>query len=151
MAQLKANGPTDSTSAIVISFDAKWKDSISNNSLSVVFRKRGPKSPNLEWIYFYVSAPYSAIIGRGKIDKYESMPIHKALGLFEKGGLSQKELKEYAEGYEFLAVFSLATIETSENPIPLAQLTTELGFKPPQSFVIMSKNGKKQLDKSLGF
>lgn len=151
MVQLKANSPKDSTNAIVISFDSKWKNAILDSSFSVVFRKRGPKSPALDWIYFYVSAPYSGIIGRGKIDKYESMPLNNALGLCRKAGLTTTELQEYAEGYDSLAVFTLATIEPATKPMYLNQLTTNFAFKPPQSFVIMSVDGKEELDIALGF
>jgi predicted transcriptional regulator len=151
MPQLKATDPADATSSIVVSFDAKWKLPLTHQQVSVVFRKRGPKSRELDWIYLYMSTPEGAIVGRGKVARYEMLPLKEALKLCPKALLTEKELGDYAFGYESLAVFFLANVQVAKTPLTLDRLAKEYEFKPPQSFIIMSKSGKRALDVDLRF
>lgn len=151
MAQLKAAKPQEATNSILIPFQAKWKEPILESRISVVFRKRGPKSRELNWIYCYVKAPESAILARCKISRYETLPLNKATTLCEFAGLTEVELRQYAAGYDSLAVFRLATIQPARRPVSLKELAADFHFKPVQGFLILSKDGKTQLDKALGF
>ena len=59
---LKAT-PTDNSKSIILSFDSKWDAALHNNVVSVVFRKTGPTRFLPNYMYVYLNAPTSAIIG----------------------------------------------------------------------------------------
>lgn len=151
MNSLKAHVPGASSDAIVVSFDARWIEALRASAVSLVFRKRGPRALIPRWIYVYVGSPHSLILGRFPIHRYEQLPVDDALKRADEAGLSREELTQYLTDYDSVATFSVGALEPAPCPRPLAQLQSAYSFSPPQSFLVLSKDGQRTLDASLGF
>ena len=151
MNKLKMTTVADSSNSLVVSFVPKWLEPLLNNTVSVVFRKRGPRNIVPECMYIYIGWPKSSLIGRARIHKLEWMPSQDALTLAPKGQISSDELCRYAAGYESLAVFSIGAFEAAANRLTLGVLSSRFGFSPPQSFLVLSNQGQRQLDVAAGF
>ncbi len=143
---VKASGRDDASDAIVVSFESRWIEALSRQKVKVVFRKRGPKHTTPIWMYVYIGAPESSIIGRARIKHCEQQGIDAALRKCKDGHISESDLRQYAGRYSELFVFTIGPVELWRNPLNLATLR-ELRFTPPQSFLVLSKEGKKRLDK----
>jgi predicted transcriptional regulator len=148
---LKAQDNNDASDAILVSFDAKWAKPLVGGSVSQVFRKRGPKSTSPNWVYVYAGTPIKAIVGRLPVIQLRQLTIKEALTLAHDGGLRRNELAEYAAGYESLCIFTVGKFQSSSREIALSELKKDYNFNPPQSFLILSMQGKKVLDKLCGF
>lgn len=151
MNQLKMTSPDDATKSIVVSFAAKWQEPLTHNDVTVVFRKRGPANFTPDFLYFYVGAPVSAVIGRAKITEFERLATDEAVRLADEGHINEKELRAYATGYDALVVFHLGRLQLAKTELSYSTLASSFGFSPPQSFFVLSKEGKSQLNKLAGF
>lgn len=151
MNELKANSSDDSSEAIVISFDAKWGEILKQSSVTRVFRKRAPRSITPRFIYVYIGAPVSALIGRCEVSALEWLPTKEALTLASDGAISEDELRRYAGDYDALAVYTVDPIEACRSPLSFSHLQETFAFSPPQSFFVLSKTGQHQLDEAAGF
>lgn len=134
-----------------MSFASKWLVPLLSNEVSVVFRKRRPCNITPEWLYIYIGAPTSALIGRARIYSLTSLPSAEALLLATEGKIDIDELAAYAMGYDSLAIFRIGTLETPRSRLKLSDLFAQFGFSPPQSFFVLSKSGHINLDSAAGF
>lgn len=151
MMKLKATSAKNGSPAIVVSFDDKWFQLLKLNKISVIFRKRGPKSFSPDWIYAYVGAPTSAIVGRMKIKSYSWLSLAEALQFADQGCINKEDLRSYAEGYEEIAVFTVASFEPASEMLQRTTLNREYDFYPPQSFLRLSKDGREEIDRLCGY
>lgn len=150
MFTLKMTADEDSSSSILVPFDQKWEAGIRDNGIHVVFRKRGPKTFAPDFIFVYITAPASRLIGRLEVQSFSFMPTSDAAALAESGGLTAAELRNYASTYTELAVFKVRTFLPAPTPLPLSHLASTYGFYPPQSFLRLSESGTSELTKVLG-
>ncbi len=141
----------DVSSAILVPFDGKWEQSIISNKISVFFRKRGPKTFTPQSVFLYIASPRSCLVGRSTIHSFAFMPVGHAAKLAPLGGLTDTELRFYANRYSELAVFQIKQFEPAPTPLTFLQLAGDFGFHPPQSFVRLSGSGMQTLNKSLGY
>lgn len=148
---LKSQNNNDASDSILVSFDAKWAEPLAEDSVSQVFRKRGPKSTSPNWVYVYAGTPIKAIIGRLPVMRLKQLTIKESLALADEGALKIKELQEYAGEYSSLFVFTVGKFQPAFRPAPYSKLKEDYGFAPPQSFLILSKEGKIALDALCGF
>jgi predicted transcriptional regulator len=148
--RLKAQDNNEASEAILVSFDSKWAIPLAAGSISQVFRKRGPKTPP-KWVYVYAGSPTMAIIGRLPVIQLQQLEIEKALHLSKDGCIDKQELVDYAAGYKSLFVFSVGQFQPSHSNVDLRKLKDGYHFSPPQSFLILSHNGKKVLDELCQF
>jgi predicted transcriptional regulator len=145
--KLNSKSSKNSFQAIVVSFHHKWIQDLQQNQISVVFRKRGPRSFQPKWIYVYACAPISAIIGRLEIKKYDWLSVEEALKLTIEGRIEKNELLSYAQDYESLAVFTVGAFKSAKRPLSRIFLNGKYGFHPPQTFLRLSLDGQNEIDK----
>ena len=150
MNALKAAGPSDSSESIVISFQQKWLDPLRHQQISVVFRKRGPKKIIPRFIYVYVGSPHCLLLGRLPVTHYETLKTNAASRQAAKAGLSVDELAAYLKGYSDVFTFTVGPLQQVTRATDLKQLVERFGFSPPQSFFVLSLEGKQRLDDMAG-
>ena len=148
---LKATQNETVSDGIVVSFHAKWQPLLDSRAVNCVFRKRGPRHITTNWIYVYVSTPTKAIVGRLPVKKVEVLSVRECMGYATAGAITQDELSKSATGYKELFAFTVGNFKPANRVAGLNQLRSRHGFTPPQSFLLLSKQGKRQLDKLLDF
>lgn len=141
----------DASSSIVVPFDQKWEQPFRDRNIKVFFRKRGPRSFSPDFVFLYIAAPASRLIGRAEVESFSYMKLDKAVKLAVDGGLSETNLRHYAAGYSELAVFTLMGFEEAPSPLSFSQLSADYDFHPPQSLVRLSGTGKTTLEAALGY
>jgi predicted transcriptional regulator len=78
---LKSDSRSDASEAIVVSFDSRWFEQLRSGNIRLFLRKRGPRSTSTHWVYVYVAAPVSSIVGRFRIQRHEVVDLESALSL----------------------------------------------------------------------
>lgn len=151
MFTLKMTKEEDASSSILVPFDQKWEKPMQGHQIKVFFRKRGPRAFTPDYVFVYIAAPASKLIGRAEVESFSFMRLDKAAKLAIDGGLTETELRYYASSYSELAVFQLKRFERAESPITFADMASAYNFHPPQSFVRLSESGKSQLETALGY
>lgn len=146
MNELKMTSDDDASKSIVLSFAGTWEKVLTTNQVKCVFRKRAPSRFTPDWIYVYAASPRSAIIGRCAVEKLERISTPKAFAMVEDGALPESKLRDYAFGYEQLYVYHIKRMKLFAEPLLWATLNANFGFSAPQSFFVLSENGKKKLD-----
>lgn len=150
MNTLKADS-TNNSGSLVLSFEAKWEQLLADGQVSVVFRKKGPLRTDLDYLYIYASLPVSALIGRAAIVNYTVADTHDALRLAGKGAISERDLRGYIGHSPTVGVFTIGKFEPAKHRLTTSDLGQRFGFKPPQRFFFLSKDGKARLDAATGF
>jgi|CXWL01.1.fsa_nt_gi predicted transcriptional regulator len=150
MNKLKAAKDDRDTPSLILAFTSEWEQPLTDNRVSAVFRRKGPVDRELGYLYAYVGAPVSALIGRAKVTAYQRMPVEAAFKLADKGKIKADVLREYARGKDELGVFRLGKFEPFSAPVSAEKLASAFGLVPPQNFVFISKQGKAALDKLAG-
>lgn len=142
-------GDTD-YQAIILPFQSRWLDSVTEGKVKAVFRKKGPaaKASPL-WMYAYFGAPVSAICAKLKIVKVSHLPVDKAVKFCEKGMMTEAQLRKYAGDAEQLCVFELGECFVPEEQLGMDELARRFGFQPTPSFIALSQQGWDQLDRAL--
>lgn len=148
---LKAMNREEASDGVIISFNSKWEPELGLNRIQCVFRKRGPKHIKLKWIYVYIGAPSKLLAGRFSVKKMSVQSIDKCVQLAPKGAISADELREYAKSYDELFVFEVGAFEPTCKDVHYAKLKAKYNYCPPQSFLILSKQGQVELDALCGY
>ena len=151
MLTAKATSTTDQSDSVVVSFDAVWQQKLSSRVVSVVIRKRIPKTLRPHWLYFHLNAPIGAIGGRAEIRDASDMSLAKAKVLAKELALSTAEITSYFQGAKTIGCYHLGTIQLLTRPLSLAIIRKQLIYFPPQSFMILSKEAKGVIDRMAGF
>jgi len=141
----KAESPDDSSDSVVVSFASHWESKIVAGEVSLVFRRRFPKSFQAKRMYLYVGSPRSSLVGVAAIERTEDFSLEDALAECESAAISQVELEKYFKGYEKIGGYHLSDICFFEDALSLAYVSEETGFTPPQSFVRVSKDADQWL------
>lgn len=148
---LKAGKDEDLSDGIVVSFYAKWQPLLMAGKVSCVFRKRAPQHMVPRWIYAYFGTPIKAVAGRLSVQKVEAMPVAECLHHTSAGAIARDELAQYAHNYSSLFVFWVYGYQPANQEASFDHLSSLYGFAPPQSFLLLSTQGKTQLDELCGF
>jgi predicted transcriptional regulator len=151
MNQLKATTNDEASEGIVVSFDAKWGEILQNTRVTRVFRKRAPRNVAPRFIYIYIAAPVSALIGRCDVSSLDWLPTKEAIAHSSDGAISEDELRRYPSEYDTLAVYTVGPIQVCRAPLSFSLLREQFAFSPPQSFFVLSQSGQKNLDGIAGF
>ena len=103
------------------------------------------------WVYVYAGTPIKAVIGRLPVIHLRQLTIKESLALANEGALERSELAEYAGEYGLLFVFTVGNFQSASTEVTFSELKEKYGFAPPQSFLILSTQGKNALDTLCGF
>jgi predicted transcriptional regulator len=147
----KALTDAEQSNAIVVSFAAKWHQHLLSRDFSLVIRKRVPRSRTFEWLYFHINSPVGAICGRAQIKHISNMKVEHAIALANKINLSPEEIKSYLAGDTYIGCYKLGAFQFGKMQVHTTKLATRTIYHPPQSFLILSKQGKKIIDEMAGF
>jgi len=148
---VKAMTPAEQSDSIIVSFGSDWHQRLVNKKFSVVIRKRIPKSSDFKWLYFHVNSPVGAICGRAAIKGVFTATTKEAIDLAKQINLSPDEIETYIGGDNKIGCYKLGSFDLAIKPVSAAELAVGLIYHPPQSFLIMSKNGKAIIDQMIGF
>ena len=148
---LKATIHDEISDGIIISFYSKWEPLLASGAVHCVFRKRGPRKMIPRWIYVYAGIPIKAIVGRLLVEKIEVLSIEESMRHLTKGAITEEEFSRYAAGYKELFVFTVANYQAAKKAADLENLKNRYGYSPPQSFLVLSKEGKRRIDELCGF
>lgn len=144
-------GDTD-YEAIILPFQSRWHDPVVAGQIGAVFRKKGPAAQATpKWIYAYFGSPISAICAKIELEAIKQVPIDKAVKYCESGMLTEAKLRKYVGNSPSLFVFEIGQCLLPNQPLELDELTQRFGYQPTPSFVALSREGWRQLDRALGF
>ena len=137
--------------SIIVCFESKWHEHIASKSISVAFRKQGPKAFRPDWLYAYMAAPISAITARMPVIQYDSLPLDEAVQFASDGGLTEAELRAYAAPpfaarWSELVVYSFGKIQLAKSPVTMKQMREAWGYWPSSTFTPLSEDAKRMID-----
>lgn len=147
----KAIAPELQSDAIVVSFVSEWDGRIKRESFKVIIRKRVPKTISPRWLYFHVNAPISAICARAEIISVSNITCPEAVKIYHQIDMSKAEIKHYFGQENTVGCYLLGNFFFPEKAITVKELRDRMVYYPPQSFFILSKDGKRLLDIMCGF
>lgn len=147
----KATSPDTRSDAIVVSFDYRWYTRMRARAFSAVIRKRMPTSTRPSWLYIHVNAPKSAICARAAIAALEHRDLASALALSDVLALSPQAIASYVADAASIGVYRLRRIEFARTEVTTALLAHHMRYSPPQSFLVLSLQGKHLIDRLCGF
>ncbi len=137
-------------SGIILPFTAKWHESVTNNTVRAVFRKKGPSSKaKPKWAFAYFGSPFSALCARLSIVEILRLPVHQAIEYCEEGHISEAALRKYAGDTKDLTVFRISNCIAPQTTLGMNELKVKFGFQPSPNFVALSDEGVKQLNLAL--
>ena len=148
--EAKATG-NELSSAIVVSFDARWLEPISNRRVRLVLRKRVPRSMSPDLMYIYINSPASILLARARIRSIFSISQNEALKRSDEFQLTAEEIKRYFHEATEVGAYALGSVEVAARPPSLEWLRRRLTFNPPQSFFFLAPAAQKLIDEHAEF
>lgn len=146
MIRSKANSPAETSSGIVVSFDAKWLELILADRFRKVLRKRVPVSTRPEWIYIYVNAPTSALVAKSAIKSIGEIGLADAIKTSKDLCLTESQIRFYFSDSMRVGMYTLGRVHVADTPLNLTELRSKMVFHPPQSFLFLSLQAKETID-----
>lgn len=149
--QTKATGQDDASDAIIVSFESRWESIFCESKLTGFIRKRLPKSLPVKFVYAYFGSPSCRIALRALVLRIEEVAVESVLSNSVSLCISKDEILDYCGASPTIGLCTIKKIQLAPKPLGLAKLKTRLTFFPPQSFVILSRTAKAEIDKLAGF
>lgn len=147
----KATNTTDRSDALVVSFGAAWQKHVIGRDFSLVIRKRVPRVDTFHWLYLYLNSPLGSICARTEISSISHIPAQEAIDRAHEINLSAAEIASYIGTDELIGCYKIGALEIAPSPASAAAIRARMVFYPPQSFFILSKQGKSVLDELAGY
>jgi predicted transcriptional regulator len=151
MKYAKAHDASDQSDSIIVSFDATWHSKIRQSTFSVIIRKRTPTSAKPKWLYFHINAPISRICGRAKIKSIQDINEKRAVELSKEIGIAADEITSYMAQRKSVGAYFVGKIELPDAELSIASIQEHFSYSPPQSFLFLSHDRKKIIDRLCGF
>jgi hypothetical protein len=136
----------NASTSVVVSFDSAWYARIRAGAFSRIIRKRVPVRMVPNWLYFHVNAPKSAICARAEVFSVETLTEEFALKLGGPLALTAKEISAYIQPAASVGCYSIGPVEVPLREVTIAELSFRLVYHPPQSFFVLSIEGKRFID-----
>lgn len=151
MKYARANGASDRSDSIIVSFDAAWHSKIRQSTFSVIIRKRTPTSAKPKWLYFHINSPISKICGRVEILSIQDINERRAVELSSKIGIEAAGVIAYMAQRKSVGAYFVGKIELPDAELSTASIQEYFPYSPPQSFLFLSHERKKIIDRLCGF
>jgi predicted transcriptional regulator len=135
---------------LILSFWAEWEQKLTENEIGVVYRKSTAVVPTPSCLYAYLNRPLQKIVGRAAIFEVTKNTLEECLEMGSHSGYSSEDIRTYA-GYCSLYVYHLGKFEVAPIPISVKELATDYGFVPSPQAILLSEDGKRELDARLGY
>ncbi|TBD87038.1 hypothetical protein [Rhizobium ruizarguesonis] len=127
---------TKKNPSVIYSFEGRWEDLLRRGEIGVFFRKRRPiKLPDK--VFFYIGVPIKAIIGFARVESINEVSLDEAILLRIEGAITENELIKYIGQGGKVHAIRIGKLVLFDKVRALADLNTEFGFNPPQSFSIV--------------
>ena len=137
----KAQSAAERSGDILVSFDARWRDSMSSGRIHYVLRRRYPKSFRPHRMYLYIGSPHSQLIGFTSINEVRPINFKEGLRILVASGLTRRELASYFSGYEKVGCYVISSVAVFKQPLALEILRARSGFVPPKA-LLRFRNGR---------
>ena len=137
--------------AIVVSFGFQWYERLKQCAFTAVIRKRIPIGVQPRWLYFHVNAPKSAICARAKISSVEHIGLAEAGRDAESIAMRPADIGRYFGARGAIGIYRLGAIEHAEHEVSSGELRTLLSYHAPQSFFVLSIEGRRVVDDLCNF
>ena len=147
----RASTPEEQSDAVIVSFRAHWHQHLLAKDFSVVIRKQAPKYGPFKWLYFHINSPISAICARAHILQIKNPSAQEVLAMCKEINLTPAEISLYLGEDASVGCYMLADLEFPARIVTRKELATTLEYRPPQSFVILSRQAKEIIDEMAGF
>ena len=135
---------------LILSFWAEWEQRLCNGDIRVVFRKSVAIIETPSFLYAYLNKPIQKIVGRAQIERIARHNLEECLTFGELSGYSTEDIKAYC-GYRSLIVFTLGSFQVASKPLALKDLKDKYNFVPSPQAILLSEDGKNEVDARLGF
>jgi predicted transcriptional regulator len=145
----KATSDAEQSDGIVVSFGAKWHPHLIARDLKLVIRKRTPRNRKFSWLYFHVNSPVSAICGRAKIESISRLTLEQAIAQASNIKLSPEDIRAYVGRDSCIGCYQLKEFQSVATQIYTSEICTRMIYFPPQSFLILSNQGKELIDQMI--
>lgn len=149
--QATAGSVGDRSCAIVVSFGYEWYAKLRNRTFSAVIRKRVPSTSKPTLLYFHINRPKSAICARASVLSVARVSKRQAVALATELDLSTISIEQYVGDHDSIGLFRIGNIELPEDEITTTALQSTLVYYPPQSFFVLSRDGKSVIDSMCRF
>ncbi len=124
---------------VLLSIKPQYVNSIIKGEKQFEFRKKIFKSPMVERVYIYASAPIKKIVGYFELKKIiNGSPIEVWEKCSQYGGIEEKDFFEYYKGKD--KAYSLQIDNLAIFNKPICPYTLFEKFTPPQSFMYFNHN-----------
>ena len=135
---------------LILSFWAEWEQKLTDNEIGVVYRKNTAVVPTPSYLYAYLNRPLQKIIGRAAISEVTKNTLEECLEMGPLSGYAGEDIRAYA-GYCSLYVYHLGSFEVAPTPFGVKDLAKDYGFVPSPQAILLSEDGRRELDKRLGY
>jgi len=121
---------------LVVSIRPIYASKIVKGTKTVDLRRRFPsQSANGAIAFIYSSKPVQAIVGYARIKKVHQLPIREIWRKFgDAACIERKDFDQYFLGLKYGYAIVLDEAQELSEYIKVADLQTQFGFLPPQSF-----------------
>jgi len=136
---------------VILSFWAEWEQKLTDNEIGVVYRKSTAVVPTPSYLYAYLNRPLQKIIGRAAISAVTRSTLEECFVMGPQSGYSTEDIRAYAGYFSLLYVYHLGKFEVAPIPISVKELATDYGFVPSPQAILLSEDGKRELDARLGY
>lgn len=150
----KAVSPDTRSDGIVVSFGSQCYESLRDKRFTSVIRKRVPRDSKPRWLYFHINAPKSSICARAEILSVEGVGRvgrSKVLAMAQDLDLSEEQIRAYLGREGSVGCYKLGAIQFPAREVSAKEITKHMVYHPPQSFFLLSRDGKRLLDQLCGF
>ncbi len=151
LVESKATSDRSRSDAVVVSFGSEWYEPLRRLEFRLVIRKRVPVTMSPRWMYLHVNAPRSAICARGVVQSVGMLDLSSALRRAEDIRLPEAAIREYFLGQASVGCYELGQVLLLPREVATSEIRTRMVYHPPQSFMILSRDGKSLLDELCGF
>lgn len=135
----KALTSEDASDAILVPFDPQLLEVFMEKKVGAFIRKRLPSTMTPNWLYVYMKAPLSMVVGRAEILSVEERSIEYTIEHCAELLMSEEEVIQYCLERDVVGWCNLGSMEVFPRAVALSDLKSAMRFFAPQSFVILSK------------
>ncbi len=147
----KAENIESRSDGIVVSFGAGSYRALKARTFSSVIRKRVPTSFRPRWLYFHINVPCSSVCARAELLRVELISATEAIALSRSLDLPEAEILAYLGGANAVGCYRLGRIQHAAPEAKADKIREHMIYHPPQSYFVLSKEGKAILDRLAGF
>ena len=147
----KALTPESRSNAIVVPFGWDCYESVRGKRFNAVIRKMVPVKSEPRCLYLHINWPKSAICARAEIRSLGSVSRPKAIEMSQELDLSEERIRHYLDERQSVGCYMLGRIQLPVREVGTKEIAECMVYHPPQSFLVLSKEGKCLLDRMCGF